>query len=68
MPLTGLEPVRVAPLDFESSASANSATAAYNSINFNTNNVKSQDIFYTMPSTASAHFTPSTAADIIPPA
>ena len=29
MPLAGLEPARIAPLDFESSASANSATAAY---------------------------------------
>ena len=28
MPLAGLEPARIAPLDFESSASANSATAA----------------------------------------
>ncbi len=29
MPLAGLEPARGKPLDFESSASANSATAAY---------------------------------------
>lgn len=29
MPLAGLEPARSYPLDFESSASANSATAAY---------------------------------------
>ncbi len=29
MPLAGLEPARGEPLDFESSASANSATAAY---------------------------------------
>ena len=28
LPLAGLEPARIAPLDFESSASANSATAA----------------------------------------
>lgn len=28
MPLAGLEPARCYPLDFESSASANSATAA----------------------------------------
>ena len=28
MPVAGLEPARIAPLDFESSASANSATAA----------------------------------------
>ena len=28
MPLAGLEPARFDPLDFESSASANSATAA----------------------------------------
>lgn len=28
MPLAGLEPARIAPLDFESSASANSATSA----------------------------------------
>ena len=30
MPLAGLEPARFDPLDFESSASANSATAAWN--------------------------------------
>ena len=30
MPLAGLEPARIAPLDFESSASTNSATAANN--------------------------------------
>ena len=30
MPLAGLEPARCYPLDFESSASANSATAAQN--------------------------------------
>ncbi len=29
MPLAGLEPARCYPLDFESSASANSATAAF---------------------------------------
>ena len=29
MPLAGLEPARISPLDFESSASANSATAAF---------------------------------------
>ena len=29
MPLAGLEPARIAPLDFESSASATSATAAF---------------------------------------
>lgn len=29
MPLAGLEPARYYPLDFESSASANSATAAH---------------------------------------
>ena len=29
MPLAGLEPARCYPLDFESSASANSATAAH---------------------------------------
>ena len=29
MPLAGLEPARCYPLDFESSASANSATTAY---------------------------------------
>lgn len=29
MPLAGLEPARIAPRDFESRASANSATAAY---------------------------------------
>ena len=32
MPLAGLEPARIAPLDFESSASANSATAAYDGL------------------------------------
>ena len=30
VPLAGLEPARITPLDFESSASANFATAAYN--------------------------------------
>ena len=38
MPLAGLEPARIAPLDFESSASANSATAA-----FTTSIILSQD-------------------------
>ena len=32
MPLAGLEPARSYPLDFESSASANSATAAWCSV------------------------------------
>ena len=32
MPPAGLEPARISPLDFESSASANSATAASNNI------------------------------------
>ena len=32
MPLAGLEPARIAPLDFESSASANSTTAAYDGL------------------------------------
>ena len=32
MPLAGLEPARGEPLDFESSASANSATAAYHPV------------------------------------
>ena len=32
MPLAGLEPARCYPLDFESSASANSATAAHEPI------------------------------------
>lgn len=32
MPVTGLEPVRVSPADFESATSANSITPAYNTL------------------------------------
>ena len=45
MPLAGLEPARIAPLDFESSASANSATAAYPFIIIAQHQVVCKDFF-----------------------